>query len=157
MRWLFAILISCAATGAQADNVDRNLICKDLSQDYIAKHEENRDYRLYRIFEFYSAKLDACIHVEAKLFGTSIEVRDLTGVVFSDHQNMLFHCDVSGIDEANIEVVWSHLGDISEVPYKDWLSDGKGGPPRTLQAPELPLRRSDCEAALERWLVRWNG
>ncbi len=157
MRWIVAILIGCAVTGAQADGVDRNSICKDLSLDYVAKHEKNRDYRLFRVFEFYSEKIDACIHVEAKLFGTSVEVRDLTGVVFADHQNMLLHCDVSGVDEANIEVVWSHRGDISEVPYKDWLTDGKGGLPRTLKTSEFLLTRSDCEAVLERWLVKWNG
>ena len=157
MRWIITILIACAAIGAQADGVDRSAICKDLSLDYVAKHEESRDYRLFRIFEFYSTKIDACIHVEAKLFGTSVEVRDLTGVVFSDHQNLLLHCDVSGVDEINIEVVWSHRGDISEIPEAEWLTDGQGGAPRTLHTSETPLTRADCEVALERWLVKWSG
>ena len=157
MRWSIAILIGWAATGAQADTVDRAAICSDLSQEYIVKHEPNRDYRLYRTFEFYSTKIDACIHIEAKLFGTSVEIRDLTGVVFADHQNLLLHCDVSGIDDVNIGVVWSHRGDISEVPYKDWMTDGQGGPPRSVKTPDTPLSRNDCEAALERWLIRWNG
>ena len=59
MRWIVAILIGCVVTGAKADGVDRNSICKDLSFDYIAKHEKNRDYRLFRVFEFYSEKIDA--------------------------------------------------------------------------------------------------
>jgi len=157
VRWFIAFLISFTATGALADGVDRSEICTELAQDYVEKHQQSRDYRLFRIFDFYSNKLDACIHIEAKLFGTSVQVRDLTGVVFSDHQNLLFDCDASGIDEVTIETVWTHRGDVAELPYKDWMTDGQGGPARTVQMTETPLMRRDCEAALERWLVKWNG
>ncbi|MVO14998.1 hypothetical protein [Parasedimentitalea huanghaiensis] len=157
MRWLFAILISFSATGAWADGVDRDAICTELAQDYVEKHQKSRDYRLYRIFDFYSSKIDACIHVEAKLFGTSVQVRDLTGVVFKGHENLLLDCDARGIDDVSIETVRVHRGDVEELPVKDWMSDGLGGPARTVKTAEIPLTRRDCEAALERWLVRWNG
>lgn len=157
MRWFTTFLISLSATTAIADGVDRTAICSELAQDYVNKHQESRDYRLYRVYDFYSTTIDACIHVEAKLFGTSVQVRDLTGVVFSDHQNLLLDCDASGIDEVNIGMVRQHRGDVQELPESDWMSDGQGGPARSVKMAEVPLTRQDCEAALEHWLVRWNG
>lgn len=157
MRWFFVLLISFSASTALADGVDRAAICTELAQDYVTKHQKNRDYRLFRIFDFYSTKIDACIHVEAKLFGTSVQVRDLTGVVFSDHQNLLLDCDASGIDEVNIGVARAHRGDVEELPESEWLSDGQGGSARSVKMVETPLTRKDCEVALEHWLVRWSG
>lgn len=157
MRWVFATLVACAATGAQAEDVNRASICSDLSRDYVEKHEKGRDHRLYRVFELYSAKIDACIHVEAKIFGTGVEVRDLTNVVFANQRNMLLECDVRGIDEVDIEVVRTHRGNVSDVPDKDWLTDGQGGQPKSLKESETPLARIDCELALERWLSKWSG
>ena len=157
MRWFFALLVSFFATGALADGVDRSAICTELAQDYVEKHQKSRDYRLYRIFDFYSSKIDACIHVEAKLFGTSVQVRDLTGVVFSDHQNLLLDCNASGIDQASIDVIRRHRGEIEELPENEWLSDGQGGLARSVEMAETPLTRQDCERALEHWLVKWSN
>ena len=157
MRWLFAFLISFSATAALADGVDRAAICTELAQEYVEKHQKNRDYRLFRVFDFYSTKIDACIHVEAKLFGTHVQVRDLTGVVFIGHQNLLFDCDASGIDEVSIDTVRRHRGDVAELPETDWLSDGQGGTAKSVKTAATPLTRKDCEAALEHWLVRWSS
>ena len=58
MRWIVAVLI-VFATNAQASEVTRESICSDLSREFIEKRQKGRDHRLYRVFEFYSSKIDA--------------------------------------------------------------------------------------------------
>ena len=57
----------------------------------------------------YSEKLDACIQVETKLFGPSVQVRDLTQTVITDgisiYGALLLHCDIDGVDRVKIDVV----------------------------------------------------
>lgn len=142
---------------------DRDAICEALSKDLVAQMSApplSRDYRLYSVNTFYSEKLDACIHVEAKLFGAEVFVRDLTRTVIKNDSAIyppaLLHCDASGVDEADIEAVRRHRGQVANVPYKEWLTDGQGGLPRALKTPDQPLDRAACESALDRWLSVWG-
>ena len=148
---------------AKAQQTDREAICKLLSDDLVAElssEPHSKDYRLFRVEAFHSAKLDTCIHVEAKLFGPDVMVRDMTYTVIKAAHRffppLLLHCDSEGIDEADIDVVRSRGGRVEDLPYEEWLTDGQGGLPRALKAPDTPLSRTDCEKALESWLVRWR-
>ena len=153
-------LTGAAASALEASGYDA--ICQELSEELVSKISENtdRDYRLYRVENFYSAKLDACIHVEAKMFGPDVQVRDLTRSVIRDtgyfYPPMLLHCDADGVDEADIGAVRARAGLVWDVPYEQWLTDGQGGPARAMSSPNEPYTREDCEAALDRWLARWK-
>lgn len=147
---------------------DRDAICEALSKEWVIQKSlppTSKDYRLYRIDSFYSPKLDACIHVEAKLIGAEVWVRDLTRTVMKNDKleypsglnwNVLLHCDDAGVDEADIDAVRRYGGQVFDVPYKDWLTDGQGGLPRALKTPDRPFDRLACESALARWLTKWR-
>lgn len=140
---------------------DREAICDALSDDMV-KHMSappiNKDYLIYSIDAFYSVKLDACISVEAKLFGAYVAVRDLTRTVILDGVTypILLYCDAEGVDEADIDAVRRYRGNVYHVQYKEWLTDGQGGLPRALKQPDVPLNRSACEGALKRWMAKWG-
>ncbi|MFG6569806.1 hypothetical protein [Sulfitobacter sp. 1A13679] len=158
-----ATLIVFAFLPAVCIAQDRTELCETLSSELVALMASpplNRDYRLYDVDAFYSDKLDACIHVEKKLIGPEVFVRDLTrSVIRNDnayYPPALMHCDVSGIDEADISAVREHRGSVSHVPLEEWMSDGQGGLPRALKTPSEPFRRADCENALTRWLNSWG-
>lgn len=160
VRWgLIAVVLLPVAGAAQ----DRDTLCETLSNELVEQMSAaplNRDYRLYNVYTFYSEKLDACIHIETKLIGAEVFVRDLTRSVIKNDDAIyppaLLHCDVSGVDEADIDTVRRHHGLVAQVPYKEWLTDGQGGLPRALKTPDKPLDRAACESALERWLTLWG-
>jgi hypothetical protein len=108
----------------------------------------------------YSEKLDACIQVETKLFGPSVQVRDLTQTVITDgisiYGALLLHCDIDGVDRVKIDVVRELRGRVHSVPYARYLDDGVGGPPRALKTPDQPFSRQDCENVLKSWLSAWR-
>ncbi len=85
-RWaLIAVVLLPIAGSAR----DRDTICKTLSNELVEQMSTaplDRDYRIYNVYAFYSEKLDACIHVEAKLIGAEVFVRDLTRTVIR-HDN----------------------------------------------------------------------
>jgi hypothetical protein len=156
---LIAAILLPIAGAAQ----DRDAICETLSNELVEQMLApplNRDYRLYNVYAFYSEKLDACIHVEAKLIGAEVFVRDLTRTVVENDNAIyppaLLHCDVAGVDEVDIDAVRKHQGFVADVPYKEWLTDGQGGLPRALKTPDEPFDRAACESALDRWLVLWG-
>lgn len=162
---IIAIMLAAIAAAGPATVAaqDRDALCESLSNDLVEQMSApplNRDYRLYNVRAFYSEKLDACIHVEAKLVGAEVFVRDLTrAIVKSDnaiYPPVLLHCDVSGIDQADIDAVRKHFGFVEDVPYREWLTDGQGGLPRALKTPDKPFDRATCENALDRWLVLWG-
>lgn len=159
-RWMLIastlLPITCAAQ-------DRDAICGELSDELVAQMASpplNKDYRLYDVQTFYSDKLDACIHVEEKLIGAEVFVRDLARSVIKNdisvYPPVLLHCDVSGVDEVDIEAVRELRGSVRDVPYKEWMTNGQGGLPRALETPIEPLKRADCEIALDRWLQSWG-
>lgn len=160
VRWVLIAAVLLPVAGAAQD---RNAICEALSNDLVEQMSApplNRDYRLYNVYAFYSDALDACIHVETKLFGAEVFVRDLTRSVIKNENGIyppaLLHCDVFGVDEANIDAVRRHRGFVAEVPFSEWLSDGQGGPPRALKTPQEAFDRAACESALDRWLILWG-
>ena len=155
-----ALLIPAALV---AQEVDRAAICTSLSDDLVKQLSADpvrKDYRLFRVEAFYSERLDSCIHVDRKMFGPEVMVRDMTRTVITDGFSklppLLLHCDIYGVDEADIDAVRERRGHVANVPYEEWLTDGQGGLPRALKTPEIPYTREDCEAALERWLARWR-
>lgn len=157
------LIALCAAGPISAQEPDRTAICQELSNDLVrdlGNPPHSRDYRLYRIEAFVSEKLDTCIHIEVRLFGAEVMVRDMTEAVLKNGTGrfppLLLHCDESGVDEANIEAVRTHGGTMTDVPFDEWLTDGQGGLPRTLRTPEKPYTRDDCEAALGRWMAKWR-
>ncbi|KZL23383.1 hypothetical protein [Pseudovibrio sp. WM33] len=158
-NWIFLVSVLFPVIG---EAQERDAICDALFDDLIKWQSEppfNRDYRLYKVETFYSMKLDACISVEAKLFGAEVEVRDLTRTVIRDgiaKYPLLLHCDSDGVDEANISAVLKYRGNVYNVPYQKWLTDGQGGLPRALKTPDVPFNRFACEAALGRWLEQWG-
>lgn len=156
---LIAAILFPIAGAAQ----DRDPICESLSNELVARMSApplNRDYRLYNVYAFYSEKLDACVHVETKLIGAEVFVRDLTRTVLrydnAIYAPALLHCDVAGVDEVDVDAVRRHRGLVADVPYKEWLTDGQGGLPRALKTPDEPFDRAACERALVRWLVLWG-
>ena len=158
---LLLVLLPCALT---AQEVDRDAICKSLSDDLVKElstEPHSKDYRLYRVASYYSAKLDSCIHLEEKLIGLpEVMVRDMTRSVITDRAGsyppLLLHCDAYGVDEVEIDAVRELRGEVQDVPFEQWLTDGLGGPPRAVMSPDIRYTRADCEAALVRWIGRWQ-
>lgn len=148
---------------AQAQETDREALCRALSDEFVQRPvppEIQKDYRQYAVSAFYSEALNACIHTERWLFGPDVEVRDLTGSVVKPAQSgaagLLLSCDSHGVNEVDVEVARAHHGRVWGVPYEDYLTDGRGGPPATLQGPAEPYTSEDCQEALDRWFGAWR-
>lgn len=161
---LVMLIVLVSSNSVFATDQARDEICKALSDDLVleqgADHFVPQDYRQYSVEHFYSPKLDSCIHVEIKLIGVEVSVRDLTATVITDEPRTsaptLLTCDIHGVDEVSIEVAREQNGRLYNLPYRDYLTDGQGGLPRALRSPNTPYSRGDCELALERWLVKWK-
>jgi hypothetical protein len=59
----------------------------------------------------------------------------------------LFHCDHDGVDNVILEKARSLRGRVFKEKYSEYLDDGRGGPPRTLQTPPKAYAREDCRRA----------
>jgi len=100
---------------------------------------------------FFSQSLETCILVEESTVGVSVSVRDLSQNFISTWN--LFQCGRAGVSAAIVDSVRAHGGMMDAVEYSRWLTDGSGGPPSTLKAPDEPFDRAACSAALERYLA----
>lgn len=146
------VLVASLSVLACQSKQDRT--CAELGRQYVenAKNEPGRNQSNLRTESFYSSGLDACVHTEVANVGVRFEIVDLSQSIMRTG-NRLLHCDADGADSVILERVRFHRGLVLNVPYKDWLDDGVGGPPRTLKTPDRPYVRADCDRVFQKWMA----
>lgn len=157
MKGIVLLLAACLSNAAFSAQLSIDERCGLLAKRHISQMQQGakRDYTLVETSSFYSEKYDSCILVEKAMVGVEVFVRDLTKTILLDggeNFNVLLHCDVDGADSVVLEKVRAQRGRVFEVPYKEWLDDGFGGPPRTLKAPINAYTKAKCESVLQKWI-----
>ena len=160
---LIALMILVRATtsvsdvNAQEDESEQDRVCAALGAAHVerAKTELGRDYTNREVRTLYSAALESCVHIETAVIGVDLQIRDLSRSVMRDGSNLhniLVDCSADGANSVILSAVRARFGRVFNVPYREWLDDGFGGPPATLMTPDNPYTRADCERVLEKWL-----
>lgn len=148
---------SVSDINAQEDESEQDRVCAALGAAHVesAKTERGRDYTNREVRTLYSAALESCVHIETVIIGVGLEIRDLSRSVMRDGSNLhniLVDCSADGANSVILTAVRARFGRVFNVPYREWLDDGFGGPPATLMTPDSPYTRADCEKVLEKWL-----
>ena len=147
--------LAVLASSVLSCDSEQDRACVEMGAAYIerARTEYDRDYSNFDTETFYSEVVDSCIHIEVARIGVDFQVRDLSRTILRDggDRTLLLHCDPDGADSVRIDAVRAHGGVVFDVPYKTYLDDGFGGPPRALKKPDQPYTRSDCERVLDKW------
>ena len=158
---LLGIGVPFSDVRAQTQHSEQDRACAALGAAHVekAKTERGRDYANRKTTTFYSAALEACVHVEIAIVGVDIEIRDLSHSVMRDggNFNVLLDCTADGANSVILPAVRARFGRVFEVPYREWLDDGFGGPPATLKTPDRPYSQADCRRLLDQWLAILNG
>ena len=161
MRSIVLMILVGATTGmsnisAQEDQRAQDRACAALGAAHVerAKTEWGRDYTNREVRTLYSAALESCVHIETVIVGVDVQIRDLSRSVLrdGDNHNVLLDCSADGANSVILSAVRARFGRVFNVPYREWLDDGFGGPPATLMTPDSPYTRADCERVLEKWL-----
>lgn len=153
-------LAVCLPDLAAAENVTS--VCKQLAQNRIQQYADDgyTDTTNVEFSTLVSDRLGTCLLIEKAVFGVLIRVTDLPRAVITDdprkYAPLLFYCDKDGVDAADIDAVMSFRGKVFQVAYEKWLTNGEGGLPRTLKAPDQPYSAQKCNAVFEKWLKRWG-
>ncbi len=141
---------------AQEDQRAQDRACAALGAAHVerAKTEWGRDYTNREVRTLYSAALESCVHIEIVIVGVDVQIRDLSRSVLRDggNLNVLLDCSADGANSVILTAVRARFGRVFNVPYREWLDDGFGGPPATLMTPDRPYTQADCEKLLEKWL-----
>ena len=160
-RFIVLMTLVGATTGmsnisAQEDESEQDRVCAALGAAHVerAKTEWGRDYTNREVRTLYSAALESCVHIETVIVGVDVQIRDLSRSVLrdGDNHNVLLDCSADGANSVILTAVRARFGRVFNVPYREWLDDGFGGPPATLMTPDSPYTRADCERVLEKWL-----
>ena len=162
---VFMILVgtttSMSDITAQEDQPEQYRACAALGVAHVesAKTEWGRDYTNRKARTLYSAALESCVQIEIAIVGVEVEIRDLSHSVMRDggNYNVLLDCSADGANSVILTAVRDRFGRVFNVPYREWLDDGFGGPPATLMTPDRPYTRADCERVLEKWLSILSG
>jgi hypothetical protein len=105
-------------------------MCRELSAKFVKEwREKGQDYTFMKTGAFYSQKLDACIHYENAEVGVDINVYDISKTFLPSIGGMLLHCDTGGANSVILGQVRKYRGQVFDVPYKEFLDNGFGGPP----------------------------
>jgi len=159
MNKYIAILLlafSISTPAFAGDSLDER--CGILSQNLVSKIEKiaGSDYYVLReVSHFYSNKFDMCVYVEKAVVGVEVSIRDLSRTILRSHaemHNQLLHCDVDGVNSVILSKVKEHRGRLDDVPYKEYLDDGFGGPPATLHTSSEPYTKEQCKQVFEKWM-----
>ena len=145
------VLLSVVACGCVDE---RHRVCVDLGNQHVdrMKNEFKQSYANIRSADFYSPAIDACIHTEESIVGVDVRIIDTSNGLLKGVHNLL-HCDESGADSVIISAVRSRGGAVFTVPYREWLDDGFGGPPRALKTPDRPYTREQCRRVFDKWIT----
>jgi hypothetical protein len=112
--------------------------CRELAAAQIEELKQKfpHDYLFHKTNSFYSKTIQSCIYTEVPETSTDeidYKVSDLSHSLLKDPQvGLLLHCDKDGADSVNVDKVRALGGYVFTVTYSEWLDDGFGGPPRTL-------------------------
>lgn len=137
----------CALTWACGSERDR--ACAELAKAESAKDSTPAGTVARRTF--WSATLETCIQVRESRTGVDFVVDDLSDNFLQTM--VLFECDRAGVDAAILDSVRAHHGDVWTLKYDHWLTNGEGGPPRTLLTPAEPYTDAKCRAAMTKFLA----
>ena len=156
-RTVYAVLtftLLALSTMNLAESLDAK--CELLSSKHVAEMRDKiqKNYALVSVTSFYTPTLDSCIHTEVADVGVSYQIRDLTYSLLRDGgmRNLLLDCDADGANSVVVEKIRKYRGRVYSVPFIEWLDDGFGGPPSTLQTPANLYTKADCQKVFDKWM-----
>jgi hypothetical protein len=98
---------------------------------------------------FFNDRTDTCLATASDLLDNNWMIYDLQRRYLKDMW-AIFHCDRDGIDNAHLDRIEAHNGFMMDVPYREYLDNGKGEAPRALKTPAKPYDREQCREAFTR-------
>ena len=133
---------------AKAEDVQKlNALCKGEGAGLI-NSESKKDYKIYSaegsVAKFsYSVSIGACVGVVVDYLKNSWSIHDVNET-FTD-VGWLFDCSKNGANNMLLDAARRLNGKLFSVQYEQWLDNGEGGRPATLETPAAPYSRDKCE------------
>jgi hypothetical protein len=153
MKYVSALLLVISG-GAFAATPQQD-VCKKMGKSFISgRAESGTDYINIQTRTEYSEALDACLHIEIAVIGVHVTIRDLSRTLIRDGPvwyNFLMSCNVDGANSVRLDKLNTLKGILWNEHYSEYLDDGFGGPPATLETPPQPYTREDCQRLLDEW------
>ena len=107
---------------------------------------------------FYSQRLETCVEAEENVLEDLFLISDISrkflkrDSISLGYATLLFSCAKDGVSNVLLAKVEKHDGDVSDLPYTEYMDDFNGGPPATVKPAEKRFTRKQCKELFHRKL-----